>query len=503
MRATVAGPRPEREGNMLVAAIISVSTAAIVVLAAVLVVSILLAVRARSAPRRRRRQTETAARLFDDGAISAWSNTDSEEWTDDQRDAALVYYNTAGRRARIGGIRADLIPDNHRNHIKRLTDSIGDDDASQAIWSDLLWLAARLDRQGSTSRSAAPQADAETTASSEQRSDDRAKVNNLATVLGLNGSTVNMGEMEQAGEREAPLATPKSAGTGDSGDVRDNPNGENGPDAEQRPDQVGSISKDTPDARPTEPNADTDDGDRSQLPDVPAWILEARAALPKPQTAAESGVKPTRIGASADTKPILAGTDFPWPHKAASVERVTTVPDVPEPIDFIPDVDSGQLTITDDKQTAESEPAPARAGAQQIVENGGTEQHVEPSPPTNGKDETESATTGDSVARETGTASANANAPERSDKRVEAREASTDTDTDVEAVAMLDEIHRLKRKAKKATAKSEKSRLLTVKYAREGRRKRARVAANASFDHAELAKRLTKRARRLEQSLKQ
>jgi len=436
---------------MLVAAIISVSVVSVVV--------VVLFIRARSLPRKRRRQSETAARLFDDGAIAELSNHNGDKWSDEQREAALLYYNTAGRRARIGGIRVDLIPDNHRSHIQRLTESMANDNASQTKWSDFLWLAARVEKRRSTSRSAAAPSGSEPSVGSDLPSVDRAE--NLATALGLNGSAIDMDEMEQAAERPAvpPSSDSSTAdieGTAESdlsSQITPNVEHSQSDDAPTDPNDPAADSHDPaqdnrdPAADSHDPAQDNQDPERSQLPDVPAWILEARAALPKSHSAAGTDAVATNNNDPADPKPMLAGTDFSWPRAASPDQQAAPPDDVPEPVDFLPDLDGDELaTVLEDTPDPHTSPADA-----------GTEQDTEL-------------------------------ADSRSD--------------DEEIAAKLDEIRRLKRKAKKARRQSEESSRRTVKYAREGRRKKARVAANAAFDQADLAKRLKQRARRLERSLR-
>jgi len=516
---------------MLVAAIISLAAAAVIVLVVLTVVLIALAVRARSAPQRRRRQTETAARLFDDGAISAWSNNDSEEWSDDQREAALIYYNTAGRRARLGGIRADLIPDNHRNHIKRLSKSVDDDDSSRAKWSDLLWLAARVEKRSSTSRSAAPQSDAEPSGGSEMPTGDPTEVNSLATALGLNGSTIDMHEMEEAGNAGAP-ATPdrpsansrsRAQNPSDHDSVIDagNPDASakdpKGPEADsQDPEAPETTSRgpyiSTADGKnpetaredtstPAGQNLDIADRDpaseteaNSPLPDVPAWILEARAALPKIQPPDPDKAGATTSSDQPDARPILAGTDFPWPRTSIDAQQVTISDDVPEPVDFIPDVDAGELAISDDESTGDSESELAEAGSESSAGESDDKPGPESGQPSNGQGPAEHEAT------DVDTAGANDVAGSSAPKPAGGLDPSTGHDDDT--VAKLDEIRRLKRDAKMARTSSEEATRLTVKYAREGRRKRARAAGNLAFDQAELAKNLRKQARKIERSFK-
>lgn len=298
-------------------------------------------------PRRRLRQNETAGKFFGDDQNSRWRSTAMEDWSEEERDTALRYYNTAGRQVRIGGIRVDSIPEHHRRSIMQLATMIGDDAAHNERWSDLMWLGNRLGKRDDADPHmdglAAPPT--ESNGEQEPQSDSDHRVNDLASALGLSESRL-----------------------------------------------------------------DTDSG---HLPNVPAWILEAKEALktPSPSNSSVENLK--------KAKPSLSGSEFPWPE-----------PPKPEAPGEVPE--SSELLSEDD-------PADSTAG------------------------EPVATATLDAVTANNG----------------------------------QDEIERLRRKADKARRRADEARDLTVQFAREGRRKKARAAAKIVYEQSDLAKRLKKRARKL------
>ena len=133
--------------SVLAASVLGVSRAvtAAIVAGAILVIAALLWFLLVWRPRHRKRQANTARQLFGDDETATWRAASIDDWTEDERDTALRYYNTAGRQARIGGIRVDLIPPRHRFNVKELAKSIEPDD--QERWADLVWLSQKLQRQ--------------------------------------------------------------------------------------------------------------------------------------------------------------------------------------------------------------------------------------------------------------------------------------------------------------------------------------------------------------------
>ena len=150
-----------------------------------------------------------------------------------------------------------------------------------------------------------------------------------------------------------------------------------------------------------------------QLPNVPAWILEAREALrtSSPSQSVDGDLNRAKL--------TLSGSEFPWPE--------ATKPEDPEEM-----------------------PEP-----------------IEPDP----RDEPQNAPTEEPVA-------------------IIAPDPLSEDDRQ-------DEIERLGRKAEKARRRADEARDLTVQFAREGRRKKARSAAKMVYEQADRAKRLEKRARKL------
>ena len=136
-----------------------------------------------------------------------------------------------------------------------------------------------------------------------------------------------------------------------------------------------------------------------QLPNVPAWILEAREAL------RTSSPSQSVDGDLSRAKPTLSGSEFPWPEATKPEDPE----EMPEPIEPDP---------RDDPQNAPPTEEPVAVIAPDAL-------------------------------------------PE--DER-------------------QDEIERLGRKAEKARRRADEARDLTVQFAREGRRKKARSAAKMVYE---------------------
>jgi hypothetical protein len=302
-------------------------------------------------PRHRRRQVDAARNLFANGDQAHWRTAAPSDWTDEDRDTALRYYNTAGRQVRIGSIRLELIPEHDRTIAEELGSELTDADGERL--ADLMWLSQKLKRNKPTDAGASPESQSasgdEDTRLFKPTVEDSARQGALATALRADDEThalvdvlANSAENsdDTSPEKTLKKATNSLVSHVDKGDS----------DEHHQPDETATTTSREDDIDQTEQTTPADDAAEDR-PNIPAWILEARDALAENDLTGEideldeldpapavsdviegfddiEGFEDIESFETAhdagEAVSVLAGSEFSWPDAAKDADTETS-----------------------------------------------------------------------------------------------------------------------------------------------------------------------------------
>lgn len=479
-------------------------------------------------PRQKRRQVETARRIFEGEANEPWPSTPIDDWSADTRDAAIRFYNSAGRQVRIGAIRLGGVPTADQTLAESIATDLSSEEAER--WTDLTWLGHKLRREtrSATSRRRSSTQPAETEKLTKPGAAGHAEGSGLASALDL---TADAGDAAVAADTDADarferivsgdtMLTEVVAASVATGDSDDDPT----LDAEAEADTADDTTSPDDGERAHDDNAtqrglllaeSMDDGE--PLPSIPAWILEARAALDNDYSVVPSDDELDSTGTDTTTVEQTSDSDTPDGAAADGTDADLTWPDPLEvaiaeaavaDADSEPEIDLTKLEPAS-TSTAQSETHPepelgtaegstvGRAMASVTASEGASDETTavegrDAGPPRR------SSSFSPAMPAETVAASSTAKTEHSDDDATVDDEAAKQCTADA---VLLAEIKRFERKAKKARRKAKEARDVAMKRARQNRSKAARAAALLNKEQRQRARKFSKRAEKLRRSL--
>lgn len=251
-------------------------------------------------PRNKRRQMAEAEKLFAQERLGTWAHKRMSQWAPDERQAALRYYNGVGRQARIGSVRAEMVPANHHATIAALSRQERSDEQSATRWADLLWLGEKIEKKRSKASTPA-------TASTAPPTSPEAS----APQLNLSAKSTEPDESSQVGAEAADMArVDTDNAAADSTEAKGQPD-------DLLPDRRGSGHTDDLEAAES---SDLDAPEMDATTELPASLAEANRTDELPEPEAD-------VVSMAATPTLAAAEDD---HSVSDDHSDNEVPEVPE-----------------------------------------------------------------------------------------------------------------------------------------------------------------------------